>query len=131
MDSLLSPCTQMLWSLAIFPPKSVRDDSLPCNMSVIASRYRFGVPMSNQLPFSSYPYTGLPVLMRYGMKSYPKSRRWFFCMSCFMPFSLKIWRISGVTRYNPVFARFEGASSFVGFSMNLFIRMFLSMSAMP
>lgn len=48
-----------------------------------------------------------------------------------MPFSLKIWRISGVTRYNPVLARFVGASSFVGFSMNLDIRMFLSMSAMP
>lgn len=53
MDSLLSPCTQMVWSWAIFPPKSVREDSLPCSMSVIASRYRFGVPMSNQLPFSS------------------------------------------------------------------------------
>lgn len=48
-----------------------------------------------------------------------------------MPFSLKIWRISGVTRYRPVFARFEGACSFVGFSINLDIRMFLSTSAIP
>lgn len=64
MDSLLSPCTQMFWFSAVFPPKSVIQLSLPCSMSFIASKYRFGVPMSNQLPFNSYPYTGLPVLIR-------------------------------------------------------------------